>query len=388
MSSLLSSSLPLPRPPPPPQAPAHPPLSGFGSGVFQLFYEPAKAVTENPANVGQGVKKGAIGLLKSSTHGLAGSTSSIAGAVGNTLVKLSFDPKFKKQHYERASHSPSTVGSGLAHGAEALRSSVASGLRGVVSKPYKGARDRGTRGLVRGVGQGVLGLLVKPATGVLAFASATAKGVRSSSGRLKANGGRARLPRAIVAGTVARYCEDLALAQHLLRTTHDGKYRADRLHAYLGPLYPAGDAWDGADPVAGAPDAGALERPLSESWSFATDAAGASPSHGSPGGKGTRRSLLRGASEVSEAASSSSAATLDVASHPGLSPVGRGVRATGCGGLWGGRWGCCGAVGGVVGWGRALRGSYCEITAANREHSGVGGVGFGGIWAFAGRRVL
>lgn len=43
--------------------------------------------------------------------------------------------------------------------------------------PYKGARDGGAQGFFRGVGKGLLGVVAKPASGAVGFASQTLTGI-------------------------------------------------------------------------------------------------------------------------------------------------------------------------------------------------------------------
>ena len=45
------------------------------------------------------------------------------------------------------------------------------GVTGVFLKPIAGARDEGVEGFFKGVGKGVVGLVTRPASGVIDFAS-------------------------------------------------------------------------------------------------------------------------------------------------------------------------------------------------------------------------
>ena len=72
---------------------------------------------------------------------------------------------------------------GLVAAGRLLKLGVKSGATGLVSKPRKGLEADGVAGLVRGVGVGVLGAVVKPWVGVLdAVASCTCCGGLARAG--------------------------------------------------------------------------------------------------------------------------------------------------------------------------------------------------------------
>ncbi len=52
------------------------------------------------------------------------------------------------------------------------------GVGGVISKPISGAREEGVEGFAKGIGKGVVGLFMRPASGVVDFASGTVDVVR------------------------------------------------------------------------------------------------------------------------------------------------------------------------------------------------------------------
>jgi vacuolar protein sorting-associated protein 13A/C len=49
--------------------------------------------------------------------------------------------------------------------------SVVDGVSGVITKPISGAKQEGVEGFFKGVGKGVVGLVARPAAGVIDFAS-------------------------------------------------------------------------------------------------------------------------------------------------------------------------------------------------------------------------
>lgn len=63
-------------------------------------------------------------------------------------------------------------------GASALGTAVIDGITGIIAEPRAGAKQEGEIGFVKGLGRGLVGLVAKPAAGVLALGSEVLKGVR------------------------------------------------------------------------------------------------------------------------------------------------------------------------------------------------------------------
>ena len=87
---------------------------------------------------------------------------------------------------------------GILKGGYGLGSSVLSGVTGLVTKPYEGARQGGM-GFVKGVGMGVAGLFSKPVSGIVDLVSKTTQGIESGvtgNAECKQNNVRVRKPRA------------------------------------------------------------------------------------------------------------------------------------------------------------------------------------------------
>lgn len=65
----------------------------------------------------------------------------------------------------RTCQAPEHLGQGVAQGMKYFGHTVKSGFTGVVSKPLRGAKRGGALGFVKGVGQGVVGLVAAPVSG-------------------------------------------------------------------------------------------------------------------------------------------------------------------------------------------------------------------------------
>lgn len=57
--------------------------------------------------------------------------------------------------------------------------SVYSGVKGTVVMPFKGAREEGVKGFVKGAGKGTIGLVLKPISGLIDVVSVSSEGIRN-----------------------------------------------------------------------------------------------------------------------------------------------------------------------------------------------------------------
>ena len=70
-------------------------------------------------------------------------------------------------------HKPKNVFKGLQKGGKALIYGIKEGVKGVFVDPYEYAKKQGALGFVKGTAKGLAGLVIKPTTGIIDFASKT-----------------------------------------------------------------------------------------------------------------------------------------------------------------------------------------------------------------------
>jgi vacuolar protein sorting-associated protein 13A/C len=130
---------------------------------------------------------------------------------------------------------------GVAAGAEAFASSVASGVEGVVMKPIEGAESEGALGFFKGVGKGLVGAVTKPAVGFFDLASNLSEGVRNTTTVFdRPARERVRLPRHVPPdGVLVPFSERSALGQYWLKDLDNGAYRQEFYVAHIN--LPGGD---------------------------------------------------------------------------------------------------------------------------------------------------
>ncbi|CAM9669463.1 unnamed protein product, partial [Ectocarpus sp. 4 AP-2014] len=91
---------------------------------------------------------------------------------------------------------PEHLGQGLTQGMMYFGHTVKDGITGVVMKPVRGARKSGAAGFVKGVGQGVVGLVAAPVSATLGATSKITAGIDATTRLLDDDPmGRRREPR-------------------------------------------------------------------------------------------------------------------------------------------------------------------------------------------------
>ncbi len=174
----------------------------MGQGMQDFVAEPViglvKSIEEmRPNKFFAGVARGGGSLLKNTAGGVANSASMITGTFSDILVST-MDSRYQhnraKRTEERGSK-PRDMLQGIGTGGISLVQGFSDGVTGVFVNPYKGAEKDGLAGFARGVGTGVIGLVVKPVVGIGDAATNVLQGVKgttetiaqSSSGQVESN---------------------------------------------------------------------------------------------------------------------------------------------------------------------------------------------------------
>jgi hypothetical protein len=107
----------------------------------------------------------------------------LASTLSRNLDRLSLDDDHVRQR-EVARHMASSRGVGAAvwAGLRDVTSGVLGGVAGAVTAPIAAGRAEGWRGVAKGLGIGLLGMVAKPASGALDLASSASQGILNSAG--------------------------------------------------------------------------------------------------------------------------------------------------------------------------------------------------------------
>ena len=150
-------------------------IRGIGSGASDFVLEPVKgfqrSVQEMDASyLVDGVARGTLSLARHTVGGFANSAAALTETFSKNMTVLTLDRRYaQKRDREddlRAHHGGVNVAVGVGSGIQKLVHGFLEGVTGVVRAPIRGAEKRGFEGFAKGIGKGLLGLLVKPLIGI------------------------------------------------------------------------------------------------------------------------------------------------------------------------------------------------------------------------------
>jgi vacuolar protein sorting-associated protein 13A/C len=170
-------------------------VRGFAGGTVDLFYEPVKAGIHG--NLGGGLLYGGKSFLGGTVGGVAGAGAKVTGSLGNVVAKLTFD----KDHQESRIQEKKKQDSSMFHRFGGLAKSMVRGVTGVVTQPMKGGKEEGAFGVVKGIGKGTAGLLLRPIGGIIDFTSSNLTALQQTTSVYNVDIKRLRSPRYISVGS-------------------------------------------------------------------------------------------------------------------------------------------------------------------------------------------
>lgn len=165
--------------------------------MVELFEKPIEGFVVGPLEGIRGIGRGVGGLAKGVVAGLSGSLSRVSGVAAGSLAGVSMDADYVRRRERRITRKPRNVVVGLGLGITELGMGIVEGGAGIFVNPIKGAIQGGAGGFCKGTLQCTIGIVSKPLTGVLDFASKTAEGIKNTATCWddKANERRIRPPR-------------------------------------------------------------------------------------------------------------------------------------------------------------------------------------------------
>jgi vacuolar protein sorting-associated protein 13A/C len=217
-------------------------VQNLGTGVKDLFYEPAKGITISPKEFGKGLGKGSKSFIKKTVYGLFNSASKVVGTIGTGVAMMSFDDSYQRERAEsKRREKPKNALFGLGYGLKEFGEGLVKGIGGIVYQPIKGAQEDGAAGFFKGIGQGLIGVVVKPTVGALDMVQRTTEGIKNTTSSADQNRKRRRPPRYIDRDRVLRiYDLEKAQMQSLLHQLEGGAYKKHKYssHIYLENIAP------------------------------------------------------------------------------------------------------------------------------------------------------
>ncbi|XP_067951088.1 intermembrane lipid transfer protein VPS13C-like isoform X2 [Watersipora subatra] len=194
---------------------------------FFASADPLNFNNESHKSLAQGIRS-AYGSI---VGGVCGTGSKITESVGRGLNLLTFDRSFQKARGRRVKSQPSHLAESLLLSGKTFGYAFGSGVTGVVTQPKKGAQRQGATGFFKGVGKGVIGILIKPAGGVFDSISVLLGGLRRATQSDMNEVERVRLPRhTIPFEGVTKYHPYLSKGVSILHTTTNYTYFSDDVY--------------------------------------------------------------------------------------------------------------------------------------------------------------
>jgi Vacuolar-sorting-associated 13 protein C-terminal/Autophagy-related protein C terminal domain len=137
-----------------------------------------------------GVARGTLSLARNTVGGFADSAAMIAETFSKNMTVLTLDRRYAQKRDRREylrDQEDVNVALGIGSGVNKVVKGFLDGVTGVVKAPIRGAEKRGFEGFAKGLGKGLLGLLVKPIIGISDGFGDVMIGVKGS---VDAGGGR------------------------------------------------------------------------------------------------------------------------------------------------------------------------------------------------------
>jgi hypothetical protein len=205
-------------------------LGNLGTGVYDLFYEPIDGLLGEDGSFFEGLGRGGMSLGSKTIGGVSGFASTVTKGIGSGMSFLTGDSDFYKNRAKGKMKAASSISEGIIVGSKELGNNIVEGITGIVTAPYRGFVEDGASGMAKGFAQGILGVALKPAVGVIDAVSRTAEGIKNAtfSNHQRMIGAeeevsyhsRIRRPRTFSrAGAIVRYDKDAAIVQELVAET-------------------------------------------------------------------------------------------------------------------------------------------------------------------------
>ncbi len=166
-------------------------LQSVGRGLRDLVTLPYEGLTRSPAYFLLGIGHGTTAFLRHFSGGALRSMTNLASSLSQNVERLSMDPDHVSYQIQQRRERPVThFTSGLATGVSSFGLSLMSAVAGIVEQPMQSFHRLeesasvlgATRGVLAGVGKGLVGVVTKPVGGAMELVSQTGQGIMHGTG--------------------------------------------------------------------------------------------------------------------------------------------------------------------------------------------------------------
>ncbi|XP_016118387.1 vacuolar protein sorting-associated protein 13B-like, partial [Sinocyclocheilus grahami] len=162
-------------------------VRSIGNGVSDFFRLPYEGLTRGPGAFISGVSRGTNSFIKHISKGTLTSITNLATSLARNMDRLSLDDEHYMRQEEWRRQLPETLGDGLRQGLSRLGISLLGAIAGIVDQPMQtftrtlelpSSASSAARGVISGVGKGIVGVFTKPIGGAAELVSQTGYGKR------------------------------------------------------------------------------------------------------------------------------------------------------------------------------------------------------------------
>ncbi|XP_061571778.1 intermembrane lipid transfer protein VPS13B-like isoform X1 [Cololabis saira] len=166
-------------------------VRSIGNGVSDFFRLPYEGLTRGPGAFVSGVSRGTTSFVKHISKGTLTSITNLATSLARNMDRLSLDEEHYTRQEEWRRQLPESLGEGLRQGLSRLGISLLGAIAGIVDQPMQNfqrtwemqsSAGSKAKGVISGVGKGLVGVFTKPIGGAAELVSQTGYGILHGAG--------------------------------------------------------------------------------------------------------------------------------------------------------------------------------------------------------------
>ncbi|KAM9198438.1 intermembrane lipid transfer protein VPS13B [Dugong dugon] len=166
-------------------------VRSIGNGIADFFRLPYEGLTRGPGAFVSGVSRGTTSFVKHISKGTLTSITNLATSLARNMDRLSLDEEHYNRQEEWRRQLPESVGEGLRQGLSRLGISLLGAIAGIVDQPMQNFQKTSetqasaghkAKGVISGVGKGIMGVFTKPIGGAAELVSQTGYGILHGAG--------------------------------------------------------------------------------------------------------------------------------------------------------------------------------------------------------------
>ncbi len=195
-------------------------VRNVGGGFYDLVNEPRKGFRLGPKEFGIGVAKGVGSLIYGIVGGVLDFLQRISGTLYAATQSLTGHDRDSMSIEDE--NEPSNILSGIGQGFVGFGNEIGKGFYALCAEPCQKAQVSGAGGFCKGIGGGLLKLVISPFAGILKLITCILAGCKNTcfllTGKQRVKTARFRHPRVIVEGDkkLLPYEENKAEAREIL----------------------------------------------------------------------------------------------------------------------------------------------------------------------------